>query len=267
MSFRNRLTVFFIVLVILPMIVVAAVGFVLASDSEQAKTDAKVSEARTAAVGLFREYQTRAQEAARAIAGDPRLARAIQSGRRGRIQRRFDALAREQDVARGGMTLDGDGRFETGGGDALAPARTRLINARGETAGTLMLSAIGAQAYAELVERVTETGVVVSSGTDLVASTLPDAGAKRLPEKGGVQLGGRELRVAGFQGPAFDGGRVQVRVLAEPDQGGVSHSSLEVIGILAAALIAAFAFAITVSRSLQAQIQRLLEAARALAAR
>ena len=31
MSFRNRLTVFFIVLVILPMIVVAAVGFVLAS--------------------------------------------------------------------------------------------------------------------------------------------------------------------------------------------------------------------------------------------
>ena len=39
MSFRNRLTVFFIVLVILPMIVVAAVGFVLASDSEQGKTN------------------------------------------------------------------------------------------------------------------------------------------------------------------------------------------------------------------------------------
>ena len=35
MSFRNRLTIFFIVLVILPMVVVATVGFVLAAASEQ----------------------------------------------------------------------------------------------------------------------------------------------------------------------------------------------------------------------------------------
>ena len=74
MSFRNRLTVFFIVLVILPMIVVAAVGFVLASDSEQGKTDARLSEAQRSASGLFREYQDRAESAARAIARDPQLA-------------------------------------------------------------------------------------------------------------------------------------------------------------------------------------------------
>ncbi len=106
----------------------------------------------------------------------------------------------------------------------------------------------------------------MSSGTDLVAATLPDAGAKRLPEQGRGQLGGRELRVAGFQGPAFDGGRRPGAGArrARPRRAS-ARSSLEVIGILAAALIAAFAFAITVSRSLQAQIQRLLEAARALA--
>ena len=159
MSFRNRLTVFFIVLVILPMIVVAAVGFVLASDSEQGKTDARLSEAQRSASGLFREYQDRAEDAARAIAADPQLAQAIQSGRRDAIQRRFDELAREQDVARGVMALNGAGRFETGRGDALAPARTRLLNDQNENAGVLTLSAIGAQEFAELVERVTGADV------------------------------------------------------------------------------------------------------------
>jgi diguanylate cyclase (GGDEF)-like protein len=265
MSFRNRLTVFFIVLVILPMIVVAAVGFVLASDSEQGKTDARLSEAQRSASGLFREYQGRAESAARAIARDPQLAEAIAQRSRDPIQRRFAELARAQRVARGVMTLEGAGRFETGRGEALAPARTRLIDAQGDDAGLLTLSAISAQAYAELVERVTGADVVVSSGPDRVVTTLPDAGAERLPEQGEVEVGGRSLRVTGFDGPGFAGGRVQVRLLAERDQGGLSGSSLEVIAILAAALIAAFAFAITVSRSLQAQIQRLLDAARRLA--
>ena len=61
MSFRNRLTIFFIVLVILPMVVVATVGFVLASDSEQGKTDARLFEAQRSASGLFREFQDRAR--------------------------------------------------------------------------------------------------------------------------------------------------------------------------------------------------------------
>ena len=265
MSFRNRLTVFFIVLVILPMIVVAAVGFVLASDSEQGKTDARLSEAQRSASGLFRESQDQAEDAARAIARDQQLAEAIESGERGPIQTRLDELAKEQGVARGVMTLENAGRFETGRGDALAPARTRLIDARGQNAGVLTLSAVTAQSYAELVERVTGADVVVNSGNNMVVTTLPGAGAERLPESGEVEIGGRAKRITGFDGPGFEGGRVKVRLLAERENGGLSGSSLEVIAILAAALIAAFAFAITVSRSLQAQIQRLLEAARSLA--
>jgi diguanylate cyclase (GGDEF)-like protein len=266
MSFRNRLTVFFIVLVILPMIVVAAVGFVLASDSEQGKTDARLSEAQRSASGLFREYQDRAEAAARVIARDPQLSEAIEAGRRGPIQKRFDELAQDADVVRGVMSLREAGRFETGRGEVVAPARTRLIGASGASAGTLTVSVISAQQYAALVERVTGADVVVSSGDNMVVATLPDAGAERLPERGEVVIGGRGLRVTGFDGPGFDAGRVQVRLLSERENGGLSGSSLEVIAILAAALIAAFAFALTVSRSLQAQIQRLLEAARRMAA-
>ncbi len=117
------------------MIVVAAVGFVLASDSEQGKTDARLSEAQRSASGLFREYQDRAEQAAREIARDPQLAEAIRDGRRDEIQRRFDELAAEQEVARGVMTLNSDGRYETGRGEALAPARTRADQRRGRRRG------------------------------------------------------------------------------------------------------------------------------------
>src|SRR3954454_6840135 len=130
MSFRNRLTVFFIVLVILPMIVVAAVGFVLASDSEQGKTDARLSQAQRSASGLFREKQDEAEKAARVIAGDRQLAQAIQAGQRGPIQDRLDQLASDNGIRRGVMALQKAGRFETGRGDALGPARTPLLHAR-----------------------------------------------------------------------------------------------------------------------------------------
>ena len=121
----------------------------LASDSEQGKTDARLSEAQRSASGLFREYQDQAEEAARAIARDPQLAAAIQAGGRDAIQRRFDDARRASRAsARGVMALEGAGRFETGRGDALAPARTRLIDADGGSAGVLTLSAIGAQEYA-----------------------------------------------------------------------------------------------------------------------
>ncbi len=224
MSFRNRLTVFFIVLVILPMIVVAAVGVVLASDSEQGKTDARLSEAQTAASGLFREEQDKAGNAALAMAHDQRLSAAIQAGRRDAIQARLDELARAGKVRRGVMELKSTGRFETGGGQVLAPARTRLIDDQSANAGTLTLSTIGAEEYARLTRRVTGADVIVTSGGTLLASTLPDAGAERLPDHGAVRIGGRDLRVTGFDGPAFDGGRVQVRLLAAPDSGGLGGS-------------------------------------------
>src|SRR3954453_4316908 len=265
MSFRNRLTVFFFLLVILPMIVVAAVGFVLASDSEQGKTDARLSEAQRAGSGLFREFQDRAQDAARVIGQDPQLAAAIRSGRRPAIQRRLDALAGDARATRAIMTLQHAGRFETGRGDVIPPARTRLIDDKGASAGMLAVSVISAKDYANLVKRVTGTGVVIRGPGGMIATTLPDAGAERLPERGEVSVGGRKLRLTGFDGPDFGGRRLAVRLLAEPDTSGLSASALEVLAILLAALIAAFAFALTVSRSLQAQIQRLLDAARALA--
>ena len=265
MSFRNRLTIFFIVLVILPMVVVATVGFVLAADSEQGKTDARLFEAQRSASGLFREFQDRAELAARNIGQDAQLSSAIEAGRRGPIQTRLDTLATENRAVRTVMSLEDAGRFETGRGEAVAPARTRLIDAKGASAGVLTVSVISAKDYALLVERVTGTEVVIAGPDGMISATLPDTGAEKLPARGEVEIAGSTRRVTGFDGPGFSGGRVNVRLLADAESGGMSGAALEVLAILIAALIAAFAFALTVSRSLQSQIQRLLTAARKMA--
>jgi diguanylate cyclase (GGDEF)-like protein len=265
MSFRNRLTVFFIVLVILPMIVVAAVGFVLAADSEQGKTEARLSEAQRSASGLFREFQDRAEAAARVIGRDRGLAAAIDERDTRALQSRLDRLAADMRSSRVVMRLDGIGRFESGRGEAVAPARTRLIDDGGRPAGELRASVLGATEYAELVARVTGTEVVLTDSRGVLAATLPDGGVESLPRSGTVEVGERTYRVTGFDGPGFDTPRLVVRLLAVHQDGGLSASAIEVVAILAAALVAAFAFALTVSRSLQSQIERLLDAARRLA--
>ena len=122
MSFRDRLTLFFIVIVIVPMIAVALVLFRLVSDSEQGKGDARLAQAQRAAQGLFRESQDRGAGGGRArSAATPELARrdprrrprarsraALQGARR-RRRRRSASLLRARRAAAASTCGDKDG--------------------------------------------------------------------------------------------------------------------------------------------------------------
>ena len=70
-SFRNRLTVFFIVLVILPVLAVAAVGILIVRDSEAGKNADSARQAQRAAEGLYEDARTRAMTVARTITRAP----------------------------------------------------------------------------------------------------------------------------------------------------------------------------------------------------
>jgi diguanylate cyclase (GGDEF)-like protein len=264
LSFRNRLTIFFIVLVILPMIVVAAVGFVLASDSEEGKLNAQLTTTQRSAAGLFAESQDRAQAGGQTIARDPELAAAIEAGEPRRIQARLNIAVRAARVRRVVMRLTRSGRFESGAGDGVAPSRTRLVDSAGRPAGELITSVVAAEDYALLAERLTGAEVVLTGPGGVLASTLPESAVSRLPLRGEATVDGREFRVTGFNARSFESGSVEVRLLVDDSSPGLSAPALEVFAILAAALVAAFAFALTVSRSLQAQIGRLLAAAKRL---
>src|SRR5215217_2420496 len=95
-SFRNRLRLFFFVIVVVPMVAVALVLFQLVSKSDDAKIDARLSQAQRTATGLYVEDQKRAGEVAKTIASDTQLQDLIARKDDKGVQSRLDELARAQ---------------------------------------------------------------------------------------------------------------------------------------------------------------------------
>jgi len=72
-SFRNRLTFFFILLVILPVLALTLVGILIVRGSEREQSDAVLERAKTAAAGLYGESRERARTVAGSVATDEQL--------------------------------------------------------------------------------------------------------------------------------------------------------------------------------------------------
>jgi hypothetical protein len=160
MSFRARLSLFFVLIVILPMISVAIVLFRLIADNETGKADASVAARQRTAINLYEEAQQRAGRAIAAVGADVPLARALRTGRGRQATRRARVLLERRELARiviseGAVTLD------VGSEDAIAPVERELVGAAGERFGRLQVSAELAGDYAAAVRRVSETDVVV----------------------------------------------------------------------------------------------------------
>jgi diguanylate cyclase (GGDEF)-like protein len=266
-SFRNRLTFFFILLVILPVLAVAFVGFLIVRDSEEGKTDAGLSQARTAAQGVYGEARTRARTVAETVRTDEDLAVAVREGDRAKLQRRLNDLAQRGGAARVRLTLTGMEPIEAGSGEEpVAQFSSRIIDAAGDRAGRMSLSVTTAEDFADLLARVTDRAVVLTHGGRVVAATVDTGSARSLPLGGETELDGEQYRVAGFPAPGFDDGPLNVFVLSPSGElnEAVSDNALLIGLILVAFLICALAFALTAARSLQAQISRLLAAAKSI---
>jgi diguanylate cyclase (GGDEF)-like protein len=268
-SFRARLTSFFIIIVILPMVAVSVMLFRLVADAERGKNDARLGQAQTSASGLFQDAERRAAAAGRELGGSPALAAAIRSGDGALIQRRLAEQARAAGATRAELRLAGGGTHTTGDGEAIAPATTTLVDQQGEPAGTLKVAVETAAGYARLVRDVTTLETVVVGGDRTVASTLGGADGAKLPMRGDAAVGDRTYRLATFKVPGWDDAQpLTIRLLDDESRTRtvIKKDQLAVGALLFAFLVLACAFAFTLSRSLQAQVQRLLEAAKRVGA-
>ena len=266
-SFRNRLRLFFVVIVIVPMVAVALVLFRLVSVSEAGRVDARLAQAQRSAQGVYAADQERAATVAGSFVADQRLADAIRARDAQAINARLADLAARARAARVSLELRGIGTFDAGGGVAVAPSRRPIMAAQGAAAvGTITLSVRSAQAFAEELRALNGVQAVVSSGRRVVGSTLADAPAQPLPDRGDVEVDGQGYRIASFTRRGFGGTSLTIHQLVRHDGTGglLSVTSIIVVGVLLGFLVLAFAFALTVSRTLQAEIQRLLVAARGL---
>ncbi len=273
-SFRNRLTLFFVLIVLVPMISLAVVLFGLISDNEVGKADENLAARYEVATNLYRQATADAKNAVRDREDQyTRLAAAFRDGDVRAARARARALARRESIARIVLVREGEAVVEVGDSEAIAPAFFGLEEPDGTALdGELQVSVLRADPFSRRVRRLAGVEVVVRS-RGRVLGTSPslkgEVDDEPLPEVGDaddVEIDGVEYRTVSFDAPGFAGRRVQVSVLA-PKQ--ATTAAVEQARIVAAAILLgffalAFAFALAVSRSLAQQVAGLLDAARRL---
>ena len=298
MSFRKRLTLFFVVIVVVPMLAVALVLYLLIADSQSAKITTQVAALHNAAAHLYRvdQHDTGVRsEVSRLFGsggrgGDPALLAAISSGDASAVRHRATQLARRDGVKR--LTIYGGSPEVTivdyGSPTAIAPDVRRLSLPNGGHL-RLELSMHSAVGYARIASRITGVSVVVEnhrallavaaevSDADLAADPArakahaADLGAeltrnvRRLNSGQTVTIAGIRFVVASFDVPGFRGRPITITILVRAVTGSVvAHTRLLTALILGGLLALAVVLALLVSRSLQDQIANFLGAAQRL---
>jgi diguanylate cyclase (GGDEF)-like protein len=263
LSFRTRLTFFLVLLVVLPALALALVAIALERNDQERRVDARLGQAQQAAENLYARSARRADLAAQDLTDDTALAVAVEERDPAALRTRAAAIRRESRLTRVELRARGVRRIVEGDPDAVAAARRSLQTAGGGPAGEVVLFATTARDYAQLIRQITGFGVVVSRGDEVLHSTVDTVSVAGLPVRGVAEIGGSSFRIAGFRRAVGD--RVlTVRVLAAESAALVTGTTALLLGLLVAFLTCALLFALTAARSLQAQTQRLLDAAQRL---
>jgi diguanylate cyclase (GGDEF)-like protein len=264
-SFRARLRLFFVVIVVFPMITIAVVLYQLIVASESSQTDARLAESQTVALGIYEEEQEEAGAVAVRIGKDQQLADALAADDRPAVQKRLDTLTRRGGARHSLLKITGTGQFESGSLPALATATRQLLDADQTPTGELTVAMISPEEYARRIGELTGSEVVIEQGNEQLASTQPSNGDTDLPDTGAVEVAGVEYRVRAFEAPVNDGSVTVSLLMPDLDTASpTSEASLAAAAAFVGFLLLAFAFAVAVSRRLQSEIQRLLEAAQRL---
>jgi diguanylate cyclase (GGDEF)-like protein len=264
-SFRFRLSLFFVALVIVPMIAVALVLFRLISDSENGKADARVSAARTLAGNIYSQDARSADSTLTHIGRDPRLVRGLDRNHLGVVRHRARELASSHGARRLLLLRGNRVLVDVGSRDAIAPAARDLILGH-RSLGQLQVALDTASTYAAKVKQLTGVDIAVVSDGRVIGTTVSGLPSRALPQVGNLDVGSRHFRVASFAATGFRGMPVKVSVLSDRQgtSSAVATSRLLAGGILVAFFVIAFTCAVLVSRSLQGQIASFLNAARRL---
>ena len=268
MSFRRRLTLFFVIIVIVPMLAIALLLYGTISRSEKGQVNAGIAAKQRVAGAIFDRERGRALSTLNTVVLKDRVfVSSMQSGNLRRARKRAGQLV---DSPRGieRIVVFDDNRLVLDVGDltAIAPA-TRPVRIKGAgSLGNFQVSTIDGPAYIRRVKALTGLNTVIR-GSKVLATTLPAAGRAKLPGDGEeVTLADEDYVVSSFAEDHFRNRRVQISTLAPAGAAAaeIRENALIAGGILLGFFLAAIACAVLVSRALQQQIMGLLGAARRL---
>ncbi len=263
MSFRGRLTLFFLLIVVLPMIALAVLVTQIAADSTNGKADARLAEGLDSALTVYRDEAASARDAAKQAAHDPQVTAAVTSGHGSQ-----EAAAAKALIGRHGIRAASLDSAKGEGGSAgarvmVAPYRLNLTGPGGRL-GSITVATTTPSEYLADVRHLTgrdgtllQSGKVAASSVHVSGSELPPSG-----QSGNVDVNGTDVRAAATDLPPPGG--LRLALYAPRESGGFFSSSPLVIGALIVFFLVAFLFVLTLLRMLSGQVRSMLEAARRL---
>ena len=259
MSFRNRLTSFFLLIVLLPMFAVGLLVFRLITDSGNAKAQARVNGLATSAASLYATDEADGAQAASVVA---RAAEQIPSSL---LATRLVAVFHEAGLRRVVITAGGSPILDLGHHDAVAPGSAQYV--RDGVTYTVTVSITRARGFVNTLSGP-GSGFVIRHGATTLASSIPGAGRSRLPGSGVVAIGGvtyEALTTRNFT--SFDSTPMTVTALSDERATSQSLGSDRLFagGVIIGFILLAVSFAMLASRGLESQLRRFLTAARRLA--
>jgi len=262
MSFRARLTSFFILIVVIPMIAVGFLVLRLISDSEQGKADARANGVLSAATSLDQSASVAGSSDAQTIARSLGARIGGNTIPVGIVRARVTVLASQSGLARVLLSTGPRVVLDVGDPAAVAPGSATV---RGRHL-TVTASELTAAQYAR---ELAAPGVivVVREGGRILAGRAAVT-RQPLPTEGTVSVRGTSYRAVSQTLPGFAGSRVTVTVLSSiaAATGSLAGSRFIAIVFIAGFLLLAFSFSVLASRGLHGQVSRFLQAARRLAA-
>src|SRR4051794_26586104 len=142
-SFRGRLRLFFLLIVLVPLLAVGVVLFVLLRGADDRRVDARLFEAERTATGLLEERQAAGGRVVHRIAHDRTLAVALQRRDRAAIRARLRRLQSRAGAREVRMRIRGLGAFAAGRGPSVGVASAPLASGR-RAVGRLTVGMVGA---------------------------------------------------------------------------------------------------------------------------
>src|SRR5919198_6588100 len=198
MSFRGRLTLFFLLIVVLPMIAVAVLVTQIVADSTNGKADARLAEGLDSALTVYKDDAASARDAAKAVANDPALPTALAAGKGPQATTAAQGLVGRSGIR--AVVLEGPNgeRVASAGSDVLVAPYVLNLRAPGGPIGSLTVSTTTPDAYLASVRHLTgRDGALLDPGG--VASSSASLGGTQLPPTGrsaDVDVDGETVRAA-----------------------------------------------------------------------
>ncbi len=259
MSFRARLTLFFVGIVVVPMVAIGVLVFSLINDSQQGKADARAGGVAATAGSLYQSEGASARTDAAA------LGRAVGSQHGKALAVRFATLATQAGLARATLSNGSRTIADVGNRTAIAPGSVIVRGPAADSAMTVTVSELTATQYTRELSSP-GVAVVVRDGAGTLASTIALPRSSSLGTDGDVTVGGKGYRAVSQTFTGFGGTRVTVTALSALSATAASLGGSRALAavLIVAFLALAFGFSLLASRALQGRLSGFLEAARRL---